>query len=116
MSIPKRADARLQRTQLDRQLDTMLLNLYPTFVEDINALLRSAEPIVLKKDELLNAQLRIFALIRLGITQNEVIAEILDYSINTVYSYKTRVIAQSDLSPEAFYAALMQIPSFSKQT
>lgn len=116
MSIPKRADARLQRTQLDRQWDTMLLNLYPTFVEDINALLRPAEPIVLKKDELLNAQLRIFALIRLGITQNEVIAEILDYSINTVYSYKTRIIAQSDLSPEAFYTALMQIPSFSKQT
>lgn len=112
MSIPKRADARLQRTILDRQLDTMLLNLYPTFVEDFNALLRPAEPIVLKKDELLNAQLRIFALIRLGITQNELIAEILDYSINTVYSYKTRVIAQSDLSPEAFYAALMQITSF----
>ena len=40
------------------------------------------------------------------------IAEILDYSINTVYTYKTRVIAQSYLAPDDFYAALMRIPSF----
>ena len=115
LSIPKQADAHLQRAVLDRQLDSMLLSLYPTFVQDFNALLRPGEQLPLKKDELLNAQLRIFALIRLGITHNEIIAEILDYSINTVYSYKTRVIAQSDLAPDAFYAALMQIPSFSRK-
>ena len=103
----------MQRTVLDHQIDTIFLSLYPTFVQDFNALLRPEEQIVLKKEELLNAQLRIFALIRLGITHNEVIAQILDYSINTVYSYKTRVIAASNLSPDAFYAALMQIPSFS---
>ena len=40
---------------------------------------------------------------------NEVIAEILDYSVNTVYTYKTRTVNQSDLSPEEFYAALMRI-------
>ena len=99
---------------LDRELDSMLLTLYPTFVRDFNALLRPGAQITLKKDELLNAQLRIFALIRLGIVHNEVIAEILDYSINTVYNYKTRVIAQSDLSADDFYHALMQIPSFSR--
>ncbi len=113
MTVPKAADARMQRTVLDHQIDTIFLSLYPTFVQDFNALLRPEEQIVLKKEELLNAQLRIFALIRLGITHNEVIAQILDYSINTVYSYKTRVIAASNLSPDAFYAALMQIPSFS---
>jgi len=113
LSVPKQADARLQRLVLDRQIDTLLLSLYPTFVQDFNALLRPEERLTLKKDELLNAQLRIFALIRLGITHNEVIAQILDYSINTVYSYKTRVIASSDLTQDAFYAALMQIPSFS---
>ena len=112
-TIPKAADARQQRLVLDRQIDTIFLSLYPTFVEDFNRLLRPEEQIVLKKDELLNAQLRIFALIRLGISHNEIIAQILDYSVNTVYSYKTRVIAASDLSPEAFYTALMHIPSFS---
>ena len=109
MSVPKNADAHMQRAVLDRQIDAIFLSIYPTFVQDFNALLRPDEQLTLKKDELLNAQLRIFALIRLGITHNEVIAQILDYSVNTVYTYKTRVIAASDLTPDAFYAALMAI-------
>ena len=112
MTVPKSSDARQQRLVLDRQIDTICLSIYPTFVEDFNALLRPNERLSLKKDELLNAQMRIFILIRLGITHNEVIAQILDYSVNTVYSYKTRVIAASDLTPDAFYEALMRIPSF----
>lgn len=112
-SIPKDADARIQRVVLDHQIDTIFLSIYPTFIEDFNSLLRPEEQFVLKKDELLNTQLRIFALIRLGITHNEVIAEILDYSINTVYSYKTRVIASSKMEADEFYSSLMQIPSFS---
>ncbi len=111
-SIPKAADARQRRTLFDRQIDTILLRIYPTFVQDFNALLRPEDRLTLRKDELLNAQLRIFALIRLGVTHNEVIAEILDYSVNTVYNYKTRVIASSGMAPEAFYDALMRIPSF----
>ena len=79
MSVPKAADARQQRLVLDHQIDTIFLSIYPTFIEDFNSLLRPEEQFVLKKDELLNTQLRIFALIRLGITHNEVIAEILDY-------------------------------------
>ncbi len=114
LSIPKAADARIQRTILDRQIDTIFLSIYPHFIEDFNNLLRPDARLTLKKDELLNAQLRIFALIRLGITHNEVIAEILNYSINTVYNYKTRVMAQSDLTPDAFMAALMDIPSFTR--
>lgn len=115
LSVPKSADAKQQRIVLDRQIDTIVLGLFPNFVKDVNALLRSEEQLILKKEELLNAQLRIFALIRLGIIRNEEIAEILNYSINTVYSYKTRVIAASYLSQEDFYAALMKIPSFSKK-
>ena len=109
LSVPKEADARMQRTVLERQLDSIILRIYPSFVEDFNSLLRPDEQLVLRKDELLNAQLRIFALIRLGISHNEVIAEILNYSVNTVYNYKTRVISASDLEPDAFYAALMRI-------
>ena len=116
MTIPKQVDAHVQRATLDRQLDAMLLSLYPTFVQDFNALLRPNEQLIAKKDEPFSPQLRIFALIRLGITQNEVIADILDYSVNTVYTYKTRVIAASDLSPEEFYRALMLIPSLSRTT
>lgn len=112
MTIPKNADAKLQRQTLNRRRDEMLLKIFPTFVEDFNSLLREDQRFVLKENELLNTQLRIFALIRLGIVHNEVIAEILDYSINTIYTYKTRTINRSHLSPEEFYHQLMKISSF----
>ena len=116
MTTPKNADAKLQRQILNRRMDEMLLKIFPTFVEDFNQLLREEERFVLKENELLNTQLRIFALIRLGIAHNEVIAEILDYSINTVYTYKTRTINRSHLSPNDFYTQLMQIASFNRQS
>lgn len=112
MIVPKNADAKLQRQILNRRRDEMLLKIFPTFVEDFNQLLKEEERFVLKDNELLNTQLRIFALIRLGIVHNEVIAEILDYSINTVYTYKTRTINRSHLSPDEFYKQLMKISSF----
>lgn len=111
MTVPKNADARQQRKRLDKGIDELTLYLFPTFIEDFNALMPKDEPMEIKKDELLNPPMRIFALIRLGITHNEVIAEILDYSINTVYTYKTRIINRSGMKPEQFYEALMKISS-----
>ena len=109
MTIPKNVDARLQRIVFNRRIDEMLLSIFPSFVDDFNALLKPGFRIEVKQDELLSPALRIFALIRLGIVHNEVIAEILDYSVNTVYTYKTRTINQSPLSPDDFYTALMRI-------
>lgn len=109
MTIPKNVDARLQRMVFNRRIDEMLLSIFPSFVDDFNALLLPEYRIEVKQDELLSPALRIFALIRLGIVHNEVIAEILDYSVNTVYTYKTRTINQSPLSPDDFYSALMRI-------
>ena len=97
---------------MNHQLDQTLLELYPNFGEAFNNLLRPEERFQLKKNELMNTPMRIFALIRLGITHNDTIAEILDCSINTVYTYKTKTILRSDLSAEAFYEALMQISAF----
>jgi hypothetical protein len=54
-------------------------------------LLIKEERIILKIDELLNTELRIFALIRLGITDSSKIASFLRYSVNTIYNYRTRV-------------------------
>ena len=59
----------------------------PDFVKKFNDLLQDNERIVLKKDELLNTELRIFALIRLGIEDSSQIAEFLRYSVNTIYNY-----------------------------
>ncbi|MBP5259482.1 MAG: transcriptional regulator, partial [Paludibacteraceae bacterium] len=49
------------------------------------------ERIVLKKGELLSPELRIFALIRLGIDNSSQIAELLRYSVNTIYNYRAKV-------------------------
>ena len=65
--------------------------------------------IVLKPNELLNAELRIFALIRLGINDNVQIAKQLDYSINSIYTYKTRINNATNLTAEQLIQAVMQI-------
>ena len=71
--------------------DNTFLHLFPNFVEEFNQLLIKEERIILKIDELLNTELRIFALIRLGITDSSKIASFLRYSVNTIYNYRTRV-------------------------
>ncbi len=71
--------------------DTTFLKLFPTFVEDFNKLLVPEEAIVPKKPGSLTTELRIFALIRLGITDSDRIAKFLRYSITTIYNYRTRV-------------------------
>ena len=67
------------------------MNLFPTFVADLNALLREEERIVLKQDTLLNKELRIYALLRLGITDSEKIANFLRCSTSTIYNYRTKM-------------------------
>ena len=64
------------------------------FVTQFNSLLLEDEQVVLKRDELLNTELRIFALIRLGINDSSQIAEFLRYSVNTIYNYRAKVKKQ----------------------
>ena len=71
--------------------DKAFLQLYPNFVEEFNELLKPDKRIILSKDERLNTELRIFALIRLGITESSRIAALLRYSANTIYNYRARV-------------------------
>ena len=73
------------------QFDQTFLSLFPTFVEDFNQLLQPQEAIVPKKEGSLNTELRIFALIRLGITDSDSIAKFLRYSLTTIYNYRTKV-------------------------
>lgn len=70
--------------------DNTFLSLFPSFVTDFNALLRPEEQIVPKKAGHLNTELRIFALIRLGIGDSVKIAQFLRYSVTTIYNYRTK--------------------------
>ncbi len=73
-----------------REFDAIFLRIYPDFVDRFNALLKPEAQILPKKGELLTPELRIYALIRLGIASRPRIAEILHYSLQTVYNYQTR--------------------------
>ena len=72
-------------------IDKAFLELYPDFVEEVNALLRDDEQIHLNKKGTLSPELRIYALIRLGVEESSRIATILQYSTNTVYTYRNKM-------------------------
>ncbi len=71
--------------------DNAFLHIYPDFVRQVNSLLRPDSQIVLKDGEQLNTELRILAFVRLGIQDSPRIAQVLNYSLNTIYSYRNRV-------------------------
>jgi len=71
--------------------DNSFLQLFPDFVDKFNDLLVEGERIIPKQKELLNTELRIFALIRLGINDSLKIAQFLRYPVNTIYNYRTNV-------------------------
>jgi hypothetical protein len=95
--------------ELYKNFDIIFLNLYPTFVKDFNDLLIKEEQILLKQGELLNTELRIFALIRLGITDSVKIAAFLRYSLSTIYNYRTRARNKAAVSRNDFEEMVMKI-------
>ncbi|MBD8388427.1 DUF6377 domain-containing protein [Dysgonomonas sp. BGC7] len=104
------------RTLIDTELeelfhnfDSVFLNIYPSFIEEFNTLLMPSEQIHLKPGELLNTELRIFALIRLGITDSVKIANFLRYSLRTVYNYRTRVRNKAAGSRDEFEEIVKKI-------
>jgi hypothetical protein len=108
----------LSRDQFDAELknfyktfDTSFLSLYPTFVEEFNALLKQDSRIRLKDGELLSTELRIFALIKLGITQSSHIASLLRYSVNTIYNYRAQVKNAALENRENFEGTVRKIGS-----
>ena len=89
LAISERSEKALQ--EFYHKFDETFLALYPDFVEQFNALLQEDARITLKKDERLNTELRIFALIRLGVDDSKEIASILHYSVSTIYNYKVSI-------------------------
>jgi len=91
--------------------DRTFLHLFPNFVEDINSLLVDEGKIQLKKGDLLNTELRIFALIRLGITDSSKIAALLRYSVNTIYNYRVKLKNKSAVPRDEFEGYVGKIMS-----
>lgn len=89
--------------------DKTFLLLFPDFIEEFNSLLTDNEDIKLKPGELMNTELRIFALIRLGISDSAKIAEFLRYSLSTIYNYRTKLRNKALGPRDEFEANVMRI-------
>ncbi|MBB3701333.1 hypothetical protein KMW28_03285 [Flammeovirga yaeyamensis] len=89
--------------------DKSFLKLYPNFVAEYNSLMKEEAQIKLKKSELLNTELRVFALLRLGIEESSQIAEFLRYSITTIYNYRTKARNNALAGRDNFEVELMKI-------
>ena len=98
-----------EREELFINFDKAFLTIFPNFVKTFNTFFCEENQIRLLPNQLLNTDLRIFALIRLGITDTEKIAHILGYSVNTIYNYKARLKSKSTIANDDFEQAVMTI-------
>lgn len=90
--------------------DHAFLHIYPDFVSEVNKLLRPDQQIELRNGELMNTDLRILAFMRLGIQESARIAQVLNYSLNTIYNYRNRLKAKAT-DKDNFESDIMKIGS-----
>ena len=98
-----------ERKSMYADFDETFLRLFPDFVEKYNQLFDKKDQKMLSDNATLTNEMRIFALIRLGISDSERIAHFLNYSVNTINTYKTRVKNKSIVSNELFEQYIMKI-------
>lgn len=91
-----------QLEELFGSFDAAFLHLFPNFVEEVNQLLKPDQRLALEKDKRMNTDLRILALIRLGIDDSSKIAEFLNYSVNTIYNYRARLKSNAIVDRDDF--------------
>lgn len=106
----------LKQSTLDAERETMyeafdqtFLKVFPQFVEKYNELFEEKDRRMPPNDQSLTSEMRIFALIRLGITDSERIANFLDYSVHTVNTYKTRIKNRATCENDRFEQLIMEI-------
>ena len=104
--------ASMEQKEFYASFDSAFLQIYPNFVAELNELLQPNERFVLKSGEMLNTELRIFAIIRLGIDDSSKIANFLHYSINTIYTYRNKVKNKA-IDREMFEENMMKIGAVS---
>lgn len=88
--------------------DNAFLNIYPTFVDEVNKLLQDDGKIEVKQGRRLTTESRVLALIRLGITDNQSIAAILRASLTTIYTYRSKLKARA-IDKDTFESAVKAI-------
>jgi len=109
LATVKKLNLESERQQLFHTFDNVFLRLFPDFINKFNTLFHKGEEIRVPEGQLLTTEHRIFALIRMGIHENDRIAKLLGYSVNTIYSYKNRIKNKSFIPNDEFEARIMDI-------
>lgn len=109
INISHEIDIKQERYNLFYTFDNIFLKLFPNFITTFNSLLKPEDQIWPKDNEVLNTNLRIFALMRLGIKDNQTIANILESAVSTIYTYKTRIKAKALVPGDDFENKIMEI-------
>lgn len=115
--IEAETDSEMMKDELKdfyRSFDTVFLHIYPDFVADFNSLLQDDKRIVPKEGELLNTELRIYALVRLGITDSVKIADFLHCSAQTVYNNRFKVRNKAIVEKKDFAEAVRRLGKFER--
>jgi len=92
----------LQYKSFYRLFDEIFLSIFPDFPDKVNGMLKEGKQINIKHKSTLPTEMRILAVIRLGMTESRKIAEFLNTSVNTVYTYRTKMRYDSIAGPEKF--------------
>ena len=102
-------DAETELRSFYNSFDETFLHLFPTFVEDVNRLLNPSQQLEPKTGRLMNTELRILALIRLGVTDSVKMAHFLRTSLSTVYNYRSKLRNAALGDPSEFEELIAKI-------
>ena len=98
-----------ERKEFYHNFDKTFLELFPNFITAFNELLVEEGKLYPKSNELLNTELRIFALIRLGVTDSNAIAHFLGYSLATIYNYRSKMRHRAKGDKDNFEQEVMNL-------
>lgn len=108
----RKSDLRKEKENIQAQFDRIFKRLFPTFISEYRALFPPDDPGMADvTDGTFSSEMRIFALVRLGIHDSNDIATFLNYTPSTVNTYKSRAKTRSIVSSEDFERLIMEIKS-----
>lgn len=109
LTIPSGDITAEERKELFYNFDTAFVDIFPDFIETVNGCLKPEEKIVPKKTEILTTELRILALIKLGMEDTTKIAEMLHCSVKTVYNLRSVLKARLAIPEDEFQTIISEL-------
>ena len=109
LTLPSGDTAAEERKELFNNFDKAFVDIFPDFIQKVNSCLKPEEKIVPKRTEILTTELRILALIKLGIEDSTKIAEMLHCSVKTVYNLRSVLKARLAVPEEEFQKVISEL-------